>query len=680
MKRMRRAQFKRVRDWLSEHLAMADAAQPATIPNDFAATSGMTNRRSLVINCVLVFSLALGVRLLYWQDAQAEIARGNSTIQELGRLYRDEARRMIERGGILFPNGPVDPGDARLIAHPPGYAILMAAFARVFGESDAPVRLFQIICAAAQAVIVLLLLGQLLPRGVAVIAGLLVALSPHMAYYSIYLSPDSLAVLPILIAIYFLISALKRPHLMPILAVGVCLGLSCWLRSNALLLAPFMALVVVLVFPRGKRLRYATTLVGAMMIVIAPITIRNWAIYHRFIPISVGAGLNLLEGISEYDKEGNFGLPTLDPDVMIDEAVRHERPDYGGSLYSPDGIERDRERLARGVAVLRTNPGWFAGVMLRRMFFMLRYNDYRFENPKFNAPNAPAVSAAPLFGHPLAIPDALEPAHVITPTDLLGDQAFVAPEANLSLDPANQLVSVTGDGSEAGDQFISAPIAVHPGTDYTLTLEIWYSQGFSSIRVRTADPRFLLAWASVPEVKRKKKAGDTEKTSEIASIDAGSKRLLFFHFATGSFSEIRIAVANDKVIERDRMSSTAPVVEISRAALYDLGATPYQWTRFPRGLIRGVQKNLYKTEWMLPLVVLGACLLAVVRCHRALVILLAVPAYYLIVHSSIHTEYRYILALHGFLFGFAAITLYSGAIAARQLIKHVKFARRKPSR
>ncbi len=38
--------------------------------------------------------------------------------------------------------------------------------------------------------------------------------------------------------------------------------------------------------------------------------------------------------------------------------------------------------------------------------------------------------------------------------------------------------------------------------------------------------------------------------------------------------------------------------------------------------------------------------------------LLLVPAYYVGVQSSLHTEYRYVLAIHYFLFIIAAVTLY----------------------
>src|SRR6185295_2988652 len=136
------------------------------------------------------------------------------------------------------------------------------------------------------------------PLGVATIAGLLSALSPHLAYYSLSLSPETVAALPILLAVYFIIKAYKRPRLWLLAAAGVAIGLSCWLRANALLLAPFLLLAIPVLFERGKRLRYGAALVGVTILVIAPITIRNWVLYHHFIPLSLGAGITLIEGIA----------------------------------------------------------------------------------------------------------------------------------------------------------------------------------------------------------------------------------------------------------------------------------------------------------------------------------------------------------------------------------------------
>jgi hypothetical protein len=98
-----------------------------------------------------------------------------------------------------------------------------------------------------------------------------------------------------------------------------------------------------------------------------------------------------------------------------------------------------------------------------------------------------------------------------------------------------------------------------------------------------------------------------------------------------------------------------------------LGPASFVWTRYPRILIRGVQK-LFLTVIMLPLALIGVALTAMKRRWSVLAILLIVPAYYLSVQSATHTEYRYILALYHFLFAFAAVTLsWAGAAFWRTL-------------
>src|SRR6266852_5756652 len=176
----------------------------------------------------------------------------------------------------------------------------------VFGESDPAIEFVQMLCDALAAVFVFLIAGELMSGRIAVVAGILAALSPQFAYYSVLLLPDSLAVLPILGAVYFLIRAIKHPRLRLFALAGILIGLSCWLRANALLLAPILACLVPLLLRRGRRLCYSLALVFGAAIVIAPITIKNAIVFHRFIPLSLGAGQKLLEGIAEYD-QGRFG-------------------------------------------------------------------------------------------------------------------------------------------------------------------------------------------------------------------------------------------------------------------------------------------------------------------------------------------------------------------------------------
>src|SRR5262249_47367348 len=186
----------------------------------------------------VVFLLSAGVRILYWQDMAPDLSVHDRLSQNMALQYRREARRILEEGRLLFPLNHPDSGDARMIIHPPGYSIVMALSFKLFGENDTPLRSLQLAADAASAVLVFLIAAELLPFAVALLAGLLMALSPHASYYAVKLSPDSLAVLPILLAVYLIIKAYTTKQLRFAAAAGVLFGISCWFRANALLLAP----------------------------------------------------------------------------------------------------------------------------------------------------------------------------------------------------------------------------------------------------------------------------------------------------------------------------------------------------------------------------------------------------------------------------------------------------------
>jgi hypothetical protein len=156
------------------------------------------------------------------------------------------------------------------------------------------------------------------------------------------------------------------------LVAGALIGISCSLRANALLLAPFLALVLFFSSKHSKRLPAALMLICGVLVIIGPLAIRNLIVFDKFIPVSLGAGQTLIEGIADYNTDGSLGLPQTDLELIRGEAETYNRPDYANSLFTPDGPERDRARLAQGFAVIRAHPFWFAGVMIRRAATMLR--------------------------------------------------------------------------------------------------------------------------------------------------------------------------------------------------------------------------------------------------------------------------------------------------------------------
>lgn len=353
-----------------------------TAENYMGHASPTIPRKQLILCCLILLLLALGVRLLVWQYNRAAIA---PVMSGLTAGYKDDAR-ILTRGDLgLFLRGADPPSNANVLAHPPGYPILMATLFALFGESDSALRFFQILCDAISVILVFLIALELTSKRVALFAGALAALSPQLAYNSLLLLPDSLSVLPILLAVYLLVRARNGSRRwLKLATAGAMLGLSCWLRPNGLLLPLFLAAVIALVFERGQRLRSAVPLVAAAVLLIAPLTIRNLVVFNHFIPISLGSGVTLIEGIADYDSAGTMRLPKTDMEVLQEEAQLYNRADYGGSLYNPDGIQRERERVARGLSVIRSRPLWFLGVMIRRAASMLRLE------------RVPVISGSPL--------------------------------------------------------------------------------------------------------------------------------------------------------------------------------------------------------------------------------------------------------------------------------------------
>jgi 4-amino-4-deoxy-L-arabinose transferase-like glycosyltransferase len=327
------------------------------------------HRKLLIVG--LIFFTALGVRLLNWQEHGSE---AYSVQTSVALNYKHLAELIRANGLRSLYDATSSTSNPDLLGHPLGYPILLSFIYRVAPQSDTATQLLQVVLDSLSVVIIVLIAFELFPGAVGVTAGLMAALAPQFSWNSMLPLPDSLAALPILLAVLLIVrtrSRTDRPALLAILAAGALIGVSCWLRANALLLTPFLALLFYFTHKRS-RLRPALMLVFGALLIIAPLTIRNAVVFDRFIPASLGAGQTLIEGIADYNTDGSLGMPQTDVELIRGEAETFHRHDYANSLFTPDGIERDRARLARGFAVIRAHPFWFFGVMVRRAASMLR--------------------------------------------------------------------------------------------------------------------------------------------------------------------------------------------------------------------------------------------------------------------------------------------------------------------
>ena len=529
--------------------------------------------------CVVIFVVALGVRFLTWQDNRHDIWRVQTAVTD---GYKGSARQLLAGDVKTFVS------DINHLGHPPGYSLLLAGAFKVVGESNNAIQVMQIVCDAAAVVILFLIALKLVAPLAAIIAAFFAAISPQFAYFSVLLLPDSLSVVPILLAVYFLIRGRERKRMVNFAIAGALIGVSCWFRANALLLAPFLAACSFLFVERGRRLHASAAILAGALVVIAPITIKNAIVFRRFIPLSLGAGQTLLEGIADYDDAERFNIPRTDLGIMRQEAEWYRKPEYAQFLFGPEGIERDRQRVKRGLEVIASHPVWFAGAVARRGVDSTR----------------------------------LDPVSVVR-------EATVSHDFSRIMNPMwsrREMTRLHGDHAMYGNQQTSGVIDVVPGRDYVYLIPVKLVQGRVLVKITDTSQQTVLASAGVDLVE-----GVTSEDQPIQELT--------IPFVTGKRSGVRVVFANH--------AAPNSVVDLGESRLVELGPSSFQWLRYLRMPIGFVQR-IFKTAWILPLVVIGLALIVRERPWSTMGIILAVPVYYLTVQSLLHTERRYVYVIHFF--------------------------------
>ena len=325
--------------------------------------------RRLWLPAVAVFLLATVVRVAYVGDVALKLYTWEQPGVRMALRYTEAASAILEGDGILYPRVWPEPSDTGLLSRPPGYPAFVAAVHGILGRHYADVLAVQVVLASLIAPVMLFLVTRVAGSRAGIVAGVLAALSPPLAYHAALVTPDALAAL-VAVVVVLLVSCARdarpRSRALWLVAAGVVGGVATWLRPNFLPLAPAIAVAVPFVFGGRRKARAGSLAMAiAAMAVVAPITIRNLRIYGELVPVSINGGIVLWEGIADAGGQ-RFGARSRDRTVAAEEAVRFGDPRYAKWWASPDGIRRDRDRVKRSLEVIRAHPGWYAASVVRR--------------------------------------------------------------------------------------------------------------------------------------------------------------------------------------------------------------------------------------------------------------------------------------------------------------------------
>ena len=331
--------------------------------------------RSYTLAVFAVLVIAVSVRVLTLQFMRAHL--NDASWFQFGSyaIFDQQARDIIDGQQHLFVID--DPSRTDLVQYPPAYPATVALIYKLTGNHSA--YSVQIVQWFAD-----LLLSFLVIIGIAVTAfdwrvalatSFLLALSPLFAMYSAYPSADAPTTWLVLGGNWLLLIAAKRSNIWFAVSAGAVLGIACWFRVNPLYLCLFWAIAIFLFVrgPRKHRILLGATVVTGTLLVISPIVLRNYLTFPDFTPTGGTIGINLWEGLGETDLGRTNGFVFGDQKMLEIERRKMGLPE-GAVLKAqwPDGIRRDKERTRQSLSFIKQHPVWYAGVMLRRMWAMLK--------------------------------------------------------------------------------------------------------------------------------------------------------------------------------------------------------------------------------------------------------------------------------------------------------------------
>ncbi len=183
---------------------------------------------------------------------------------------------------------------------PPLYPYFLATLYRIAGPSVLAARIVQALLGVAAALIVFAIAKRMMPTRPSLIAAILFAAYGPLLFFYSQLLPTGLAVTLFLLATLLTLVLVGQPTLPRALACGAAFGIAALTVPNVLICAFIPPYYLLRNDPTGmdrsQRAKLCIVFLLALVVSIAPVTIRNASRSGAWVPISTNGGINLYIG------------------------------------------------------------------------------------------------------------------------------------------------------------------------------------------------------------------------------------------------------------------------------------------------------------------------------------------------------------------------------------------------
>jgi len=235
---------------------------------------------------IALLGASLVLRLVAWWVVPSPHLSTNAVTDYLGG-----AQILTDGDGFRDPSYP--------LITPPLYAVCIAASWQLFGKTQTPIILSQILIDSATTVVVYIIVLAIFGEMAGVICGTLLAIYPFLIYPTLYIGPESYFTFLFALFVFLMIHALRQNDWRYFGAAGLVLGAATMMRGTTQFL-PFFLMLVSPIFMRVQRRFIFGFLVLALTFSLAllPWTIRNKIVLDSIIPVASAGALVFLWGSS----------------------------------------------------------------------------------------------------------------------------------------------------------------------------------------------------------------------------------------------------------------------------------------------------------------------------------------------------------------------------------------------
>lgn len=320
------------------------------------------NSRMLFWMVLIAFLIRFAVVLATYRDHMSPVMGYWWLGQEEARV----AKSILHGRGF---SSPLYTETAPTALVPPVYPLILAADFKIFGFSTVSacisILCFNALVSSLTCLPIFFFARRTFGHGAALAGGWAWAGYPYAVYWPIYRIWDTwLATLLFAILLCIVLRMAHSSRVSQWIGFGLLSGLAALVNPSVLAVLPFWGLWAVWQL-RKQQKRWFAPAVGAVLAVIltiSPWIIRNYRVFHKFIPIRDGLGMDF--------RLGNDGDSSEVFDMSAGPWLPWQDATEWSAYVNMGEIAYFQWKGRQAAAYIKAHPAWYAGMVARRVIYI----------------------------------------------------------------------------------------------------------------------------------------------------------------------------------------------------------------------------------------------------------------------------------------------------------------------